>query len=410
VTGNNEARPWWKNPIIIVPSIIALIAAILGGVLGSCLNRDPPDFSVCVEPLNGTVHAGGILQPAVTVNGFNGYKYDVSLSVINQPPNVVVTLNPSIGGPKPTYTSNMMISVGLTVPPDQYTLEIIGTGNDGLKKSCEYNLVVLPPAQSPEEPEEPEDQPEPSQEPEPTEEPEIILNIDPEEGEQITVSLSAQGLRPDSEYMLTLNGKIGQAGNEELKVFGVRDGQGVYDFMRARTDSQGRISASCELDDLEPGRYDVTILVKETWDDWTPVYIGDHFIFTVTSPSSLTITHPSNYDYVDLQEIVTGTSQNIDTGQVIWVLIYPHAAGRYYPQDEPADVQANGDWSTLVYFGTAADVGLKFDVIAVLANEEAQTAFNKYLEECIENQSWPGLEELPIGAVQYGFSRDLVRR
>lgn len=136
---------------------------------------------------------------------------------------------------------------------------------------------------------------------------------------------------------------------------------------------------------------------------------GEIIVFDVVLPSpvaptpapSLKITYPCSGGRVQIKEIVKGTSQNIPKEYAIWIVIYSHEVSRYHPQDYPADVQANGDWSSSAFIGIGIDVGKKFDIIAVLAGKEAQNAFNDYLEECKEKKSWPGLERLHEGAVIY---------
>ena len=111
------------------------------------------------------------------------------------------------------------------------------------------------------------------------------------------------------------------------------------------------------------------------------------------------ITYPYDGAIVEIREMVRGTSQKIAEGQAIWIVVY--VDGRYYPQDDPADVQVDGDWSSLAFIGIEEDVGRKFDIIAVLANKDAQDAFNAYLVQAKVKKTWPGLEKLPNGAEIY---------
>lgn len=111
------------------------------------------------------------------------------------------------------------------------------------------------------------------------------------------------------------------------------------------------------------------------------------------------ITYPSDGATVEIREMIKGTSQNIPKEQVIWIVVYPQVIGRYYPQNDPADVQANGDWSSLAFIGIEEDVGKKFDTIAVLADKKAQDAFNDYLVQAKDKKTWPGLGKLPNGAM-----------
>jgi hypothetical protein len=113
------------------------------------------------------------------------------------------------------------------------------------------------------------------------------------------------------------------------------------------------------------------------------------------------ITYPADQARVDQVEIVRGTAQRLPPGQVVWVVVFVPEVGRYYPQDRPADLQADNEWSSTAHIGIPSDTGRRFDVLAVLANAEVQTAFNAYLAEAEERGEWAGLEALPAGVVIY---------
>ena len=114
------------------------------------------------------------------------------------------------------------------------------------------------------------------------------------------------------------------------------------------------------------------------------------------------ITYPSDGANVEIREMGRGTSQKIPEGQAIWIVVYTHVVDRYYPRDNPADVQANGDWtSSLTYIGIEEDVNKKFDIIAVLADKMAQDAFNAYIEQAKDTKKWTGLGKLIEGTTIY---------
>lgn len=116
---------------------------------------------------------------------------------------------------------------------------------------------------------------------------------------------------------------------------------------------------------------------------------------------SVKITQPANGAQADQTQMVRGTSQAIPNGQVIWVVVFVQKAGRYYPQNQSADIQPNGEWASVTYIGIPSDVGLKFDLLAVLADKEGQNAFNRYLVNARDRSDYPGLERLPDGATIY---------
>jgi hypothetical protein len=87
----------------------------------------------------------------------------------------------------------------------------------------------------------------------------------------------------------------------------------------------------------------------------------------------------------------------------IWVLVYP-PNGRYYPQSTDAcagisTVQSGGLWQADISLGGEGDAGKPFDIIVVLANEEANAVFERRQEIGCQTGSFPGLLfiELPQG-------------
>jgi hypothetical protein len=120
------------------------------------------------------------------------------------------------------------------------------------------------------------------------------------------------------------------------------------------------------------------------------------------SPATdVSITYPINHARIDQNETVHGTSQELPSGQVIWVIVFAQDVGRYYPQDRPADIEAGNKWSSIVYIGIPEDTGKRFDVLVVLADADAQDAFSAYLADSAQRNDWSGLVALPKGAVIY---------
>lgn len=113
--------------------------------------------------------------------------------------------------------------------------------------------------------------------------------------------------------------------------------------------------------------------------------------------SKIIITHPLDGTSVDIQQTIRGTYEGIPEGYSIWVLVYPHNAGLFYPQGKPAIMQENNEWSSDAYIGTPDDTGNKFDIVAVLSDKKARDSFIAYSMEEKEKKSWQGLESLPEG-------------
>ena len=124
-------------------------------------------------------------------------------------------------------------------------------------------------------------------------------------------------------------------------------------------------------------------------------------VFGLRPRPKVEITYPYDAANVEIGEIVRGTSEKIPKGQAIWIIVYPHLVDRYYPQNNPADVQANGDWTSNTSIGIEEDVNRKFDIIAVLADKRAQDAFEAYIKQAKDTKKWSGLGKLIEGTTIY---------
>lgn len=121
-----------------------------------------------------------------------------------------------------------------------------------------------------------------------------------------------------------------------------------------------------------------------------------------TNPSApcnerVKITTPIDLQRVGISQVVEGTFQSLAPEQKIWVLIYPSGIGMYYPQN-PATQQTDNTWQATVAIGVKDDAGKEFFIYAVLADKEAQAAFNNYIKQARNENDSPGIPELPKGA------------
>jgi hypothetical protein len=92
--------------------------------------------------------------------------------------------------------------------------------------------------------------------------------------------LALEGLLPDHDYILTLNGNPAKAGNGLLlSAVPHNEQERYYDFLIVRTDSRGGYRASLGVF-LKPGDYDVRCYVKDTG-DFKIVLYRDFFKFQV---------------------------------------------------------------------------------------------------------------------------------
>ena len=116
--------------------------------------------------------------------------------------------------------------------------------------------------------------------------------------------------------------------------------------------------------------------------------------------TKIRIINPQNGAIVKKYIDISGISNNI-TAQNLWIMTYPYGVNRYYPPDFPVNIMENGNWSTQAVVGSDMDSGLEFKIFAVLADEKANKAIIDYLDKCEASRSWPGMEQLPYGAMIY---------
>ena len=110
------------------------------------------------------------------------------------------------------------------------------------------------------------------------------------------------------------------------------------------------------------------------------------------------IIHPSDSAMVNLIETIFGTANNIPEGKYPWILINPANSSKYYPQ-KPINIRDDGRWSLPVQFGGEEHLGQKFDIIAILADQEANKEITNYINEGNRTDSWPGIDKIPAGAI-----------
>jgi hypothetical protein len=123
----------------------------------------------------------------------------------------------------------------------------------------------------------------------------------------------------------------------------------------------------------------------------------DEITVVVNNPTKINITYPLNGAEVNIKETVDGTAENIPEGYKFWILVYPQAANKFYPQNKNVNI-INGHWSSSIGLGTKDNSGEKFNIIAVLANEEAHKELTNYTDIGIKDNYWPGMDSIPQGA------------
>lgn len=94
---------------------------------------------------------------------------------------------------------------------------------------------------------------------------------------------------------------------------------------------------------------------------------------------------------------VVGESRDVPNNWHIWICVLSIDVVRYYPQREP--IQPNANWElTDVYIGVndSGDIGKRFIVCVVLANDDASGILYQYAQEI-----FAGMVSLPDGAAIY---------
>jgi hypothetical protein len=117
----------------------------------------------------------------------------------------------------------------------------------------------------------------------------------------------------------------------------------------------------------------------------------DSYIGTLTSTPTPEVKITAPLNTAKLSDIITGISKDIPNGQTVWILIYPHTADKYYPQNKVT----NKNWNLSAQFGGANDTGIQFDVLAVMADQGAQNELQAYYDTSMKNNSWLGIKNLP---------------
>jgi hypothetical protein len=98
---------------------------------------------------------------------------------------------------------------------------------------------------------------------------------------------------------------------------------------------------------------------------------------------------------------VKGTGPELPQGHQLWVVVNPEDAAAFWPQIGPIPVQPDGRWSVAAQIGEEAQVGMEFNIIAVVATgKQSIDAFAQQMKSCEQGACEPLYGALPIGAVR----------
>jgi hypothetical protein len=104
---------------------------------------------------------------------------------------------------------------------------------------------------------------------------------------------------------------------------------------------------------------------------------------------------PKKNAKVSMVEPVIGTAKNIPSGYTMFIVVISNNI--YHPQGYPIDIAEDGSFSTKAYIGTENDAGMKFELLAVVADLWAAEEINRYLERANKRNIYPGMPMLPKG-------------
>jgi hypothetical protein len=115
---------------------------------------------------------------------------------------------------------------------------------------------------------------------------------------------------------------------------------------------------------------------------------------------NMSITSPVDGAVVNQSQPVLGTINHLCAGQHLWLVLQPGDGG-YFPQQEVAVTTSAGRWSTATYFGRPlkADDGLRYALLAVVADDSANQKFRAHLISGNATGNYPALPGLDNATV-----------
>jgi hypothetical protein len=113
-----------------------------------------------------------------------------------------------------------------------------------------------------------------------------------------------------------------------------------------------------------------------------------------TSFVSVVITSP-NKDNAEVNcEIDVNGNANLKTGQYLWVLTHRTKGfeDMWWPQNVAKINPKNNTWKCHVVFGGRQDIGYKFEIAAIIVNEEYNIILKDYRKNAMRTGDWRPIE------------------
>jgi len=126
------------------------------------------------------------------------------------------------------------------------------------------------------------------------------------------------------------------------------------------------------------------------------------------SACRVSITSPLKGNNVGARGMVTGRAELLP-GTYLFILAHAVGIRGYWAQGNgAAEIDADDHFELLSFYGAKEDVGLDFEVLAVVVNEETRTKLDKWFDEGAKS----GFQPIPLPNVVPGCSpvRVVVRK
>jgi hypothetical protein len=111
--------------------------------------------------------------------------------------------------------------------------------------------------------------------------------------------------------------------------------------------------------------------------------------------------NPRDGSEVASQERVRGESFCISDDARLWLVVYSHEVDRYYPEALPPERDGD-EWALPLYIGVEGDAGQRFDIVAVVVDDDADAQLDEYIRSGERSGSYPGWDVLPPGFGEVG--------
>jgi hypothetical protein len=102
----------------------------------------------------------------------------------------------------------------------------------------------------------------------------------------------------------------------------------------------------------------------------------------------VSVTAPLVGHQVGRQGLVAGKAVLPPEGH-LWVLVHIRGLNGYWPQGGgPTEVVA-GDWEVLAFYGQDRDIGMQFEIVTAVVDQNTNTRLRQWVQQGLETGSYP---------------------